>query len=432
MATIKYILQSKSENAPIYLRLSLGKDNSLKRRIGLYINPKEWSTSTGLPKQTNSKNKNLITDLRNLKEFILKEINNSSSKGIEITGDWLVFKIDVYFERISESKQSEYISDVIKSLKDASKYKKNGKGGIGLSKSRINSYNTLNNFIEALEKKEKKKLKIKDVNIKFANDFLKFLIEDGKYSESYAVKKVSDLKTVCYSAENDGIRVNQQFKRIQIPSMNNDFIIYLTLSEQEKIQKADIVNESLINARKWLLLGCNIGQRGGDLLNITVDNFVNRGGLEVIELKQEKTGTNITIPVLEKTKEIINQGLPYKISIQKLNTYIKKVCLIAEINQPTEGLLFDKKIMRKKRGVYLKWELISSHVCRRSFASNNYGILPTALLMQITGHKTEKMFLKYIGKNSLDYAQQIADFYTLQALKEKKEPKLTVVKSASN
>ncbi len=73
---------------------------------------------------------------------------------------------------------------------------------------------------------------------------------------------------------------------------------------------------------------------------------------------------------------------------------------------------------------------MTSHICRRSFATNQYGILPTALIMQITGHSTEKMFLNYIGKNSLDYAQQIADFYTLQAQKEKKEPQLLVIKEA--
>ena len=75
---------------------------------------------------------------------------------------------------------------------------------------------------------------------------------------------------------------------------------------------------------------------------------------------------------------------------------------------------------------------MASHVCRRSFATNLYGVLRTPLIMSITAHSTEKMLLNYIGKDSLDYAQQIADFYTLQALKKKKEPQLTVVKKASD
>ena len=42
--------------------------------------------------------------------------------------------------------------------------------------------------------------------------------------------------------------------------------------------------------------------------------------------------------------------------------------------------------------------------------------------MSISAHSSEKMLLNYIGKDSLDFAQQIADFYTLQALRDKKEP----------
>jgi len=51
--------------------------------------------------------------------------------------------------------------------------------------------------------------------------------------------------------------------------------------------------------------------------------------------------------------------------------------------------------------------------------------------MQITAHSTEKMLLNYIGKDSLDYAQQIADFYTLQVQKERKESQLSIVKQAT-
>ena len=187
-----------------------------------------------------------------------------------------------------------------------------------------------------------------------------------------------------------------------------------------------MLSDALKNARKWLLLGCNIGQRGGDLLLLNETNFINRNDLEVIELKQQKTDKNVTIPVLPKTKEIIKDGFPYKTSIQKFNKHIKEICKLAGINE----LIKDSKITvtekgkgskekRKISGIYPKWELMASHVCRRSFCTNLYGILPTPLIMSISAHSSEKMLLNYIGKDSLDFAQQIADFYALQALKEK-------------
>ena len=141
----------------------------------------------------------------------------------------------------------------------------------------------------------------------------------------------------------------------------------------------------------------------------------------------------------EKIKAILETGLPYKISVHKFNTYIKEICKLAGINEMIHGgkIIVTEKgkgrtQKRKIDGIYPKHELLSSHVCRRSFASNLYGVLSTALIMSITQHSQEKMLLNYIGKDSSDYAQQIADFYTLQAQKEKKESNLTVVKDASN
>jgi hypothetical protein len=46
-----------------------------------------------------------------------------------------------------------------------------------------------------------------------------------------------------------------------------------------------------------------------------------------------------------------------------------------------------------------KWETITSHIGRRSFATNFYGKIPTPLLLHATGHSTEEVFLKYINSN---------------------------------
>jgi hypothetical protein len=88
------------------------------------------------------------------------------------------------------------------------------------------------------------------------------------------------------------------------------------------------------------------------------------------------------------------------------------------IPKDEKGKRKEKGEKRKVKGSFPKWQLMSSHVCRRSFATNTYGKLPTPLIMQITAHSTEKMFLGYIGKSSMDFAQQIADFYAMQPKEE--------------
>jgi integrase len=432
MASIIYRLLSNSDNAQIYLRLSIAKGKSFRRKTGLSINPKNWSDDTHLPKQNIGTNKATHTRLRKLKDKILDNLEDANSKGVEVTGDWLKHQIDLHFKRVSENKQSDLLTDAIQTIVDTANIRPNAKGGIGISMSRIKAYSSFKKIIEVYQTHNKEIYKVKDVNVKFANNLLNYLLNKKHYSKSYSLKKIADLKTVCFNAELDGIKTDTQLKKIKSPKSDNENIIYLTPTELKKIENANILNPSLQNARKWLLLGCNIGQRGGDLLDLTENNFVNRNGLDVIELKQQKTGKNVTIPVLPTTKEILKEGLPYKISIQKLNNQIKDVCEIAKLNTLTKGKAFDEVKKRVIEGEYPKHMVISTHVCRRSFATNQYGNLPTVLIMQITGHSTERMLLNYVGKDSLDYAQQIADFYTLQSQKEKKEPQLTIVKKASN
>ena len=243
---------------------------------------------------------------------------------------------------------------------------------------------------------------------------------------------LSRLKTVCKDASYDGVEVSLQLGKIKGGKPTNDYVIFFTEKELEQIEKTDLIGDALNNARRWLLIGCNIGQRGGDLLKLTNDNIIIRNGLKVIELKQKKTGSDVTIPLLSKTEELLKDGFPRPISIQKFNEYIKVICKKAEINELTKGRRYDSDKKRRVEGVYKKWEVCSSHIMRRTFASLTYGNLPTPLIMKITSHKTEKVFAQYLGKDSLDYAQQIADYYELQALKNKQEPQLEIVKEGTN
>ncbi|MCG8729571.1 hypothetical protein, partial [Tenacibaculum finnmarkense] len=60
-----------------------------------------------------------------------------------------------------------------------------------------------------------------------------------------------------------------------------------------------------------------------------------------------------------------------------------------------------------------------SHTCRRSFATNLYGKIDNSTIMGITGHKTEKEFLKYIKVTSTKHADNLQKLYNQQ---EKENP----------
>jgi integrase len=128
--------------------------------------------------------------------------------------------------------------------------------------------------------------------------------------------------------------------------------------------------------------------------------------------------------------------MPYKISIQRFNSYLKDLCELAGIDAPTEGKVYDKVKKRKVAKLYPKYQLITSHTCRRSFATNYYKKMPTPLLMATTGHSKESLFLAYIGeKEDKDADAKLMYKYALiaeeerrQELKKRKQQQKTVMK----
>jgi integrase len=289
--------------------------------------------------------------------------------------------------------------------------------------------NTITRF--EVEVCKSKNILIKDVNLKFAEQYKSWLFKQ-KYSINYIGKNINNLKTICLDAYKNDIETSTQLKNIKSISEKKEpeQIIYLTEDEQEQIKNAPIIREALLNARKWLLLGCLIGQRGGDLLNITANNIKEINGIKIIELKQQKTGKLVAIPLLPEALEIIEDGLPYKISLARYNEYIKDVCKEAELNEQITGRI--KTTFRSATTIETepKYKFITSHVSRRSFATNFYGRIPTPVLMNITAHGTEKMFLSYIGKTTYDNAFQMVEYFSKLKPKEK-TPQLEIVRNAN-
>lgn len=437
MATVNFKLQSKSENSHIYLVLSAGRGKTIFRKTGKIINYKHWSSRTGLPNQNDPQFKNLTIELRNLKTFILNNIDDSKTSTNKELGDWLAYSIDLHFERIKEEDENNSLVDYIQRVIDFADTKVLRGGKIGLSANRVKGYVTFKGVIEAYQKHINKELKLKDIDPVFEVEFRNWLLKTKKYSRNYAGKNFDNLKAVCSDAERIGRKVHPHAKNILSFSEIKDDRVVITLSfnELETISILEDLPPHLENTRKWLLLGCEIGQRGGDLLSITKENLNNRDGILFLDIKQQKTGKEIPIVVKPSIKKIIDGGLPYKISIQKFNDYLKDLCELAEIDTPTKGKIYDKEKGRKVSKMYPKYKLITSHICRRSFATNYYKQVPTPLLMVTTGHSKESLFLDYIGeKEDKDADAKLLYKYAMIFEKErqkqkKKRSKMQVIKN---
>lgn len=438
MASIKFRLRSTAnKNVSIKVRLILGRGKQdLELNTGFSINPKDWSESTDRPKQNNTENKVIFNNLKKLESFLFKSLNNDMGETIIIDSFWLNSKINDCFERVLKTNEgliTNYIQNIIDTA-DTRKVKVKGGYKHGLSLSRKNSYIATKNILKEYEAKAKKQIHFIDINQILIDKFENWLLKTKNYAINTSSKHIANIKTVCIEAENKGVQVNSYAKQMTIATESDEdrYIQTLSFSELDEIRKAEIKSEAYQNARKWLLIGCEIGQRGGDLLDITPDNIRYKSGNMYLDIVQQKTKKPITIGIIAPhVIDIIENSFPYKISTQKLNDHIKKVCEIAKINTMTEGKIYDAKTGRKVFDKYEKHKLITTHSFRRSFCTNYYKRIPTPVLMGISGHSKESIFRVYINapEDKDENADLFMKFYN--DIQKDKAPEMKVIKNGT-
>jgi len=188
--------------------------------------------------------------------------------------------------------------------------------------------------------------------------------------------------------------------------------IYLTETELESIYRLDLSKSPrLEKVRDLFIFASWSGLRFSDFSTLQPEHIkTDESGEQYIDLRQRKTGGRVQIPIVhDAVTELLtkyNGCLPTGISNQKTNDYLKEICQKAELTErilkyATKG---GKSVVKTADGWGTvstgveKWMLVTSHAARRSFAYNMFKhLMPTFLIMKLTGHKKESEFLKYIN-----------------------------------
>ena len=249
------------------------------------------------------------------------------------------------------------------------------------------------------------KLKITKIDDKFRERYSE-IMTGLDYKQSYIVKNLSIIKMFCRYA-NKKLDVNKEVLYWNFVNTDNDRYTEPIFSFEEIniIRKTKLNSTKLDNARDWLLISCYTGQRVSDLLKMDSENIVEG---EFYNLFQEKGKKSITIWLMPEVIEILKKRggeFPRKISSQKYNDYIKLVCFEAKMYDKIKG---GKEIdKRKVIDFYPKWELITSHIGRRTFVSLFQSQLGKEHTMTQTGHTTERMVDLYNKTSPLDKARKV-------------------------
>lgn len=272
----------------------------------------------------------------------------------------------------------------------------------------LKGYTTTLNHLRAFQKQYRRKIDFDTVDMDFYYAFVKYF-NNKDYTTNTIGKNIKNIKVFMGKATERKINTNLAFlsKEFGIPHEDTDQI-YLREDEILQLYEQEL-SGNLEKSRDLFVAACFTGLRFADLNQIHQDNVIEQG--TQLRVKTQKTGEIVNIPLHWIVKELLKKYggyLPKPFSNQKMNVHLKKIGEKAEFDEQIP--IAKTKGGRRTIDNYKKHELISVHTARRSFATNMYlADVPTISIMKITGHKTERAFLKYIRMSGQENAAKLVN-----------------------
>ena len=423
--------KEKSENpVPIYLFAQHGRNFQTFVTTGKFVIPADWDkvNEKVRAKESSPYASEINRDLGTLKTNLEYALANEPDPD-KINTDWLKHFIRNFWNPVAaEERKTDlftYFDDYIKKIET----QPNPKTGKPVAYRVYREYCITLNYLRKYAKMKRRKIDFEDINKDFYRDFVKYLqsveiVHTKKENKDEKDKpkepprklanntfnsKIKKLKSVLNDATEAGVNTSLRYKSAFNLSEDAD-TIYLHEKDLDLIYNFDLSeNKRLAKVRDLFIIGCWTGLRFSDLNQVNTKNIKN--GL--LHVTQQKTEGRVIIPLHPTVIEILSRydGKPPEvISNQKFNEYLKDLCKLVELNEPVKKTITrgGKKATEYKQ----KWEMVTTHTARRSFATNLYKSgLQAQTIMQITGHKTEGAFIRYIRISAEEHANKLAEHW---------------------
>lgn len=419
MTTSFYLKRPKSDIDTAIFAILFYEGYKLKYYSPEKINPKFWNTEAQKAKQTdkfkeypefNQRLKNWKTDIANIYR---KWVNDNN--GTIPTPETLKGVLDKDLKKKEPKKEIGntffgYYEQFLNRSLEGGRINLRSKKSIVYNTSK--GYKSTLNHLKEFQKTYKRTIDYKTIDLDFYNDYTKYLTQKVKLSNNTIGDHIKRIKTILNEATEHGKNKNLLFRsKYFVKPFEQTDSIYLSNSEINELAALDLSeNKRLDNVRDLFLVGCYTGLRYSDY-SILKPEHIKEG---FIETRQIKTGEPVVIPIHPIVRKVLNKHngeLPKSISNQKTNDYLKE--LGKQIPKGKRVPVLDETVSKSitKGGsrvtyTFKKWELLTTHTARRSFATNEYlAGTPTVTIMAITGHKTEKAFLRYIKLTPTEHAK---------------------------
>lgn len=418
---VNFYLKDKSANYPVWIYCYITYQN---KKVTHYtdkkIEPKYWNLEKQEVRKTHRSGTELNYWLKDIRTFVanleLEWSKKYSSTGVVpiIPSTYLKENLDKFFTKTTKDEREEhnqksfwgYYNQFLTRMINGTRVHLSK--GTPMAPKTIFQFENLKRHLENYQKAKKTKIEFDKIDLAFYNDLVEYLTTKLKLAPNTIGKLITNLKVFLREAFDEGITTNNIFTNRRFRSISSvSETIYLNTIELNQIAKLDLKNNlKLDRVRDMFLISCYTGLRYSDIVNVKPEHIIDG----MIEIAQFKGKEKVAIPIRSMAERLLskyNNSL-HKISNQKFNDYLYEVVKLCEC---LSVLITINKIQGGKQIEVTKpkYEFISSHTARRSFATNEYMAkgLSVRDIMAITGHKTEKSFYKYIRQTPKENAERV-------------------------
>lgn len=415
MASVKYYLHNKKdETTPCYIFMSFSFEGKRVRlSTGEKIAPKDWLHNEQRVRKTHKESESINQRLISIANDYRSSYRELKNDALPVNVGTLKRKVDKINNVVrSEFTLQGFIEHFISTR-------------TAVSPGTIKSYKTTREVLKRFAKSKNRTVDFDSIDLNFYDDFRSYLSKNLEYSDNTVGKHIKNLKVFMNEASERGFHNNMEFlkKGFKVPKEDIDNI-YLTEEEISILYNLDLSkDERLDQARDLFIIGCYTGLRFSDFVQLKKENI--RNGM--ISLRTQKTGELVAIPVHPVIEDIINKykrqyasGFPPAIDNYLMNRYLK---IIGQMAGFTEIHTIKKTRGGKKvEDTFKKFELMTTHTARRSFATNLFlQEFPAISIMKITGHRSEKNFMNYIKMTPHQNAEKLRKHWEKVDLQRKQE-----------
>lgn len=414
-----YLKDSKAVNTTAIYAQVTWQQKRLRYYIDLSISPDEWNPKTGKPR----KGANDVGKVLDTKKAKIKELFNQyhADNGREPTPETLRALLDEEFKGKMDSRTDTlfgFFADAIKRMEDGRLLLQNPARPYAFTT--IQVYKQTLEHLKAFAKDTGNRVDFDTITVDMHGQLIDYLHTErtmlvrGKervmppMTANAVGKVVKTLKAVMNLALNRKVTtsIEHTMKGFFVPQQDSSYAIALTEDELQEMKDLQL-RPGLERARDLFILGCRTALRFSDLVRLSIKDVNDRGFISITVIKGRKRET-VLLPVHEDTRRILEKyGKPIKISNPGFNLNLKAIAALMPSMQ-------DDVLIELTRGgqqvfkTVKKAELLTVHTARRTMLTNGKkdGI-DNYTLMQISGHKSEKTFYKYIRWKEEDPAERI-------------------------